>query len=535
VSLTLRPYQEEAVAAIEGALDRGVKRSLVALPTGTGKTPVACELIRRRGGTALVLAHRDELLGQAEDKMQLVAPELAMSLGRVQAERDDTHAPIVFASVQTLASERRLARLPTDYDTVIVDECHHATAPTYRRILDHINAGCVAGFTATPERHDKSRLRDVFEEIVYARSLLQMIEDGYLCNLTGLRVELEDLDLSDVKVSRGDYQADDLGRALDEAHAPEHTAACLLEHAPERKSLVFVPTVELAHKTAAAINAAGIPAAALDGTTPKDERREILAKLRSGEVRVVVNVDVLTEGFDEPSVDCIAIGSPTRSRIAYVQRVGRGTRTHPGCLVLDLVGVSDDLKLQSLPALFDLEAQPKRGESVTEAIEREKVEAAKNEEEKRQAEADAKKRRARGADLFNRDRLHWVHVDERWVMSFGEGELLTLDPHETGWRVLRVRETGAQILARGLDLGYAQGAAEEAVRMRGTVRLADKEAGWRKDTATKGQLAYLWRLGVQTKPENKGHAADLITEANARLLLAKLDAAVGRERETVAA
>lgn len=536
MSLTLRPYQHDAVAAVEDALQRGVQRSLIALPTGTGKTLVFSELIRRRGGTALILAHRDELLGQAEDKLRVVAPELAMSIGRVQAGRDETSAPVVVASVATLARAARLDRLPQAWDTVVVDEAHHAPADSYRRILDYVDAGVVVGVTATPERHDKSRLADVFEEIVYARSLLQMIEDGYLCDLRGLRVELEDLDLSEVKVSRGDYQKDDLGRALTAAHAPEHTAAALAEHAAERKSLVFVPTVALAHRTAEAINAVGIPAAALDGTTPMDERHAILAALSSGELRAIANCDVLSEGFDEPSVDCIAIAAPTRSRIAYCQRVGRGTRLHPGkadCIVLDLVGVTDELKLQSLPALFDLEAPPKRGESVTEAVAREQGEKAKLEA----AQVEAAKRRARAVKLFDRERLHWIEVAGRWALPAGGDESLVLDPVSgDSYRVILLGKDRARILARDLDLGYAQGAAEEAVRRRQVFTLADKEAGWRQRKPSRGQLAYLRRLGVNGRGvETCGEASDLINAALVEERLGRLERALAeREPELVA-
>lgn len=528
--ITPRPYQLEAKAALNSAMERGVKAGMVALPTGTGKTVIFADWIKESGGTALILAHREELLGQAERKIAEVAPELAMSMGVVKAGRNDVNSPIVLASVQTLASKKRLHQLPRKFDRVVVDEAHHATAPTYRAILDYVEADMVGGFTATPERHDDSSLKEVFEEIVYARSILQMIQEGYLANLTGKRVELTDLDLSSVKVTRGEYQAEDLGRAMREAEAPEHTAAALMEHAPERKSIVFVPTVALAIETAAAICAVGIAAGYVHGKQPKDERREVLRKLTSGDLQAVVNVDVLTEGFDEPSVDCIAIAAPTKSRIAYVQRVGRGTRLYPNkedCLILDLVGVTDDLSLQSLPDLFDLEQAPRPDETVTEAVQREAEEKAKSAEEKEQIEADAAKRKARDATLFGRDRLHWLDVDGRWVLSAGGGDHLVLDPiGEDAFQVLLLKNDRARILARNLDLGYAQGAAEEAIRRRGAMGLADKEAKWRKGDPSDGQLGYIRKLGVEVYPQTKGEAADLIDMEIARGRLEKLDGAL---------
>jgi superfamily II DNA or RNA helicase len=168
--LSLRPYQEEAIAAVEAALGRGVRRPLIVLPTGTGKTICFAALIARRGGSALVLAHRDELLRQAADKLAVADPTLALGVGFVAAERDDVHAPVVVGSVQTLARTRRLQRLPRHFDTVVVDEAHHASARSYRRILAHVERSpLILGVTATPQRSDRQQLGEVWEQIVYQR------------------------------------------------------------------------------------------------------------------------------------------------------------------------------------------------------------------------------------------------------------------------------------------------------------------------------------------------------------------------------
>jgi superfamily II DNA or RNA helicase len=533
MTITLRPYQEEAIAAVDDASARGVRRPLVTLPTGCGKTMVFSTIIKRRGGTALILAHRDELLKQAADKLRTVAPELAMSIGFVRGTSDDVHAPIVVASVQTLARDRRLRRLPKAYRTVVIDEAHHATAPSYQRVLGHVEeADLTVGFTATPERNDGSSLDDVFDEVVYGRSIIEMIAAGYLCDLRGVRVRLADLDLSTVKVSHGDYQAEQLGQAMREAHAPEQTALAIRKHAPERKSLVFCPTVELAAQTAEAMRHAGIPTAHLSGETHDDERAEILRDLQAGRLRAVANVDVLTEGYDDPSIDCVAIAAPTRSRIAYVQRVGRGIRLHPGksdCLVLDLVGVTEDLTLQSLPVLFSLKREPRSGETVSQAVAREAAEAASDPAEALSAAELEARSTSEMVDLLGgRDSLHWVAVDQRWAISAGEDEYLVLDPFEGQWRVLLLRETGAKIIASGLDLGYAQGSAEESLRKRDGMRLAKSNAVWRTKEPSEGQIKYLRRLGVTAIPETAGQATDLLTERLARRLLVRLDRAVAR-------
>src|SRR2546421_2080379 len=181
--LTPRPYQHEAVAALLAAAARGVQRPLLVLPTGTGKTIIFALLVQRRGGRALILAHRDELIQQAVDKLHLVDP--TMPLGVVQAERDELTAPTVVASVQTLSRRPRLARLVPDFHTIVIDEAHHAPAPPSRRILEYCRAWCpdgplVVGVTATPARGDRQSLRQVFEGIVYQKTLVEMMQAGDL-------------------------------------------------------------------------------------------------------------------------------------------------------------------------------------------------------------------------------------------------------------------------------------------------------------------------------------------------------------------
>lgn len=537
MSLTLRPYQVEAKAEVL-SIEPGAP-GMVVLPTGTGKTVVFSSAIIDRGSSALILAHRDELLKQAADKLIEVAPELEMSVGFVKAKLNDVGSQIVVASVQTLASTKRLQQLPSEWGLVIVDEAHHAVAPTYQRILEHVAGSPIAGFTATAGR---AGLANTFT-LRYSKSLLEMILAGYLTDLRGVRVNL-DLDLSSVRRSnrgRGDFVDADLGEAMEAANASDRTVDAWREHAHGRKGLVFCATIANSQEMAADFRKAGYRAAHLDGTTEPGERRGILKALTAGELDVVCNVGVLTEGYDEPSIDCVVVARPTKSEILYAQMVGRGTRLYPSkqdCLVLDLVGVSDELSLEGLPKLIGAR-EVRSGETATEAVDREQREDAAGEQERFETEARRKARlKSREFGFFSRDRIHWLEIGERFAVDVGKNEFVVLDPDaaKERWRTLLLQESSAKVLGRDLDLGYAQGVAEETIRSRGRTAIADKEAAWRQRPASKGQKGRARKMGVALPPgATSGEASDAITNAILTKRIRRFDAAVAlRERKVEA-
>jgi ATP-dependent helicase IRC3 len=251
-AIALRPYQEEAIDAINDAAEVGITRPLVALPTGTGKTVIFAHLIGQRRGRSLVLAHRDELIRQAVDKLLMVNPDF--NLGVVKAEDNEVSAPVVVASVQTLSRPNRLEQLDCDFNTVIVDEAHHAVADSYQRILEHVGSlapdgPLTTGFTATPERADKIGLGQVWEKIVYQKPLLDMIREGYLCDLRAVRVSLQ-VNLDAVHTRHGDFIESELEGAMLNADASIHVVQAYQDHAVGRKALVFTPTVRLAYEMA---------------------------------------------------------------------------------------------------------------------------------------------------------------------------------------------------------------------------------------------------------------------------------------------
>ena len=467
VGFDLRPYQQEALDAIVAAEGRGIRRPLLALPTGTGKTVVFAHLIQQRGGRSLVLVHRDELIWQAAEKLEIIAPDL--ELGIVKAAKDEVGAACVLASVQTLSRETRLARLSRGFQTVIVDEAHHGVAETYRRILAVVgsfeaNGPLTVGVTATPRRGDQVGLNAVFQEIVYQKTILEMILAGYLADVRGVQVGLH-VDFRRLHTRAGDFLDSELEDLLLDADAPEHICKAYREHALGRKALLFTPTVSMAMVMATALRHDGVSAEMLCGETPLDERRAILQRLKSGETKVICNCAVLTEGFDEPSVDSIIIMRPTKSPTLYTQMIGRGTRLFPGkddCLVLDLVGATSRHDLMSIASLagLPLEALGPH-ESLAEAAER-------FEAERLDWQGTVSGKRV---DLFRRRPLYWMRDGDRFVLSLGTDGWIVLSPTTEAaerWTVRHVQPQGGRtVVWRDLSLAYAQGLAEDRARNAG--------------------------------------------------------------------
>ena len=389
--LKMRDYQAASITALNAKFKDGLDRVAVVLPTGGGKTVVFSHLSNgyvtdNPGRRVLILAHTDELVKQAAKKIKDVAPQL--SVGIVKGAIRQTKATVIVASVQSLRSEGKRNQIK-DVGLVIVDECHHATAKTYRDILKHYGclsgpcepcdgrgefphgrcADCAgtgtaqtypgaakaAGFTATLMRSDKASLAQIWQDVAYRKDISFMIRAGYLLAPRGKRIVVDDLDLANVKKSGGDFQSGDLGDALEASLAPETVAKAYVEHASDRSGILFAPTVESAYTFAEELNVQGIKTEVVHGALEMKERRAILARLESGETQVIANCMVLTEGFDCPRVSCIVVARPTKSAPLYQQMVGRGLRVDPSipregqdCLILDVVGISARHTLASL-------------------------------------------------------------------------------------------------------------------------------------------------------------------------------------------
>ena len=342
----LRPYQQQARERIHAEWENGHTRTLLVLPTGTGKTIVFASVAAdqvRAGHRVLILAHRGELLEQAADKLQR-STGLVSAVEKADATCLNTWFRVVVGSVQTLQRTARLERFPHDYfGTIIIDEAHHAITDGYRRILDYFGSAKVLGVTATPDRGDMRNLGEVFDSLAFEYKLTDAIKEGYLCRIMAQTIPLK-LDISSVTMSGGDYAVGDLGTALDPYL--EQIAAEMAQRCKGRKTVVFLPLIKTSQKLRDLLNSHGFRAAEVNGQST--DRKEVLADFDAGKYNVLCNSMLLTEGWDCPSVDCVVVLRPTKVRSLYSQMVGRGTRLSPGktdLLLLDFLWMTDKHEL----------------------------------------------------------------------------------------------------------------------------------------------------------------------------------------------
>ena len=340
--MELRPYQEAARQAIHTQWNSGVQRTLLVLPTGTGKTIVFAAVVEdavRAGRRVLILAHRGELLDQAADKI-LRSTGLASAVEKAESSCLGSWYRVVVGSVQSLQRPQRLEQFPHDYfGTIVIDEAHHAITDGYRRVLDWFPEADVLGVTATPDRGDMRNLGEVFGSLAYEYKLTEAIRDGFLCRILAQTIPLQ-LDISTVGMSGGDYAVGELGGALDPYL--DQIAAEMKKHCRDRKTVVFLPLIKTSQKFRDILNAHGFNAAEVNGQSA--DRAEVLADFEAGKYNVLCNSMLLTEGWDCPSVDCVVVLRPTKVRSLYSQMVGRGTRLSPGkkdLLLLDFLWLTD--------------------------------------------------------------------------------------------------------------------------------------------------------------------------------------------------
>lgn len=338
MSISLRPYQEEARTKIKDEWDKGNKKTLLVLPTGCGKTIVFAKVAEdmvKKGKRVLILAHRAELLEQAADKIKK-STGLICSVEKAEQSSIGSWFMVTVGSVQTLQKEKRLSRFNNEhFDIIIVDEAHHCISDSYQKVLRYFDTANVLGVTATPDRGDMRNLGQYFESLAFEYTLPKAIKEGYLSTIKALTIPLK-LDLSGVEMQAGDFKASDIGTALDPYL--EQIAKEMSNYCKGRKTVVFLPLVKTSRKFTGILNQIGFNAAEVNGNS--DDRAEILKDFDDGKYNVICNSMLLTEGWDCPSVDCVIVLRPTKVRSLYSQMVGRGTRLYPGkenLLLLDFL------------------------------------------------------------------------------------------------------------------------------------------------------------------------------------------------------
>jgi superfamily II DNA or RNA helicase len=538
--LDLRPYQHEALQNVYKAYKDGKRRVIVSLPTGTGKTVVFAHFPRffKMKKRLLVLAHREELLLQARAKFLNIDPELKVGIEQ-STSRAAADSKVVVASVPTLgrAGAARLRQLnPEEFFLIVVDEAHHAVAPTYRRIFDHFGLfepntpRYLVGFTATPRRGDKQGLGAVFEDICYARDLREMIAERYLCPITGWRVD-SGTSLDNVRIRHGDFVERDLAAVVNTSDRNSLLVNAYKQYANWGRAIIFCVDVAHAQDVCQTFKAAGIRTAAVWGAMPREDRRATLGRFSKGDIRVVTNCTVLTEGFDEPRVDTIIMARPTQSRLLYAQMVGRGTRKHPEKTNLIVIDISDNSKIHRLPGLGDLfNLPPGLDLKGSDALETERlideltVRYPWVDVERIHTPIDIKLAAERidfwkfdpPAEVadFTPNIWHAVPGGYRLCLRNGESLLIESDLLDT-WSIhSKSYKTGLTLLERVADLETAICFADNFVvsDRSDSEKLVARDASWREGPPTDKQIDLLRRNGITAPAElTKGQAAQMIS------------------------
>jgi superfamily II DNA or RNA helicase len=536
MSFELRPYQQDALDAIRNSYESGISKQLIVIPTGGGKTVTFTSIpyIIPDSLPMLVLAHREELLDQAAKTISQVHPEFKVQIE--QANRKvDLDCDIVVASVPTLgrSDSDRINKFSRDYfKTIVIDECHHASSKTYTNILDYFNFKFLLGVTATPQRSDNLRLTDVFEEIVYYKNMSDLIQEGWLSRIVGYRVKTS-VDISSVKTVRGDFAEGQLQKAIDIPVRNDSIVAAYNDLTPDTKAIVFCAGVQHANNVALSFQKSDIPSAVVVGSTSSEERHRIFSDFRQGKIKVVVNVGVLTEGFDEPSVETIILARPTRSNLLYTQIVGRGVRLFEGkthCNIIDIADATKGKKPLGLPSLMGLPPDfDLQGNDLLEVAE--KYEDLLEKSPGRALKAltlDDIEIAYKQIDLFmpppvneivqKYSRLVWVETSENnFYLTINENESLRIFIDTMGRWTVEHRDKSSKnpptILGYPKDMRESFSRSDKWVMKRYDTRLIDSTAPWRGDPPTEKQIKILRKIGVPlTKEINKGVASQIISK-----------------------
>lgn len=552
--LQLRPYQEKFLAAVLAAREQGLQRVLGSSPTGTGKTVTFCAIRNAwqefAPGPALVLAHREELLEQAGKAFQRADPHCWVDLEQAN-RKAGAMANIIVASVQTLGrpDSKRLEWLVPEVRLIICDEAHHAVSPSYLNVFKRFRCfeeggPFLLGVTATPKRLDQKNLRSVFQEQVFNYSIRDAINDGWLSDVIGYRVRTN-CELKKVRKVAGDFDQKQLAKALDVAARTSEVVKHWQAVASDRHTIAFGINVEHAKHIAEAFREKGVAAEHIHGGMDRTTRRGILERHRTRKTQILSNVDVLTEGYDDPAISCVLMLRPTESWGFYCQAIGRGLRLFPGkanCIVIDVVDNCDGMTLASIPALLDLppnldlqgQSLKKAAKLIGELGERAALLERLPEDLETYAQIES---RLEQVDLLagitppeevvaSGARLAWLKVPGGYLLKAGKREA-RIEPDLMGGWSLALSEPGksGRFAVRGSDdapLPEVIAKADAAVRKTwpGVEYAGGQDSRWRQLPPTENQIRILRRL--QVEPEiiaqlNRGSASAMLDQRRGAL------------------
>jgi superfamily II DNA or RNA helicase len=526
--MILYPFQREAKEAVLRHWEGGRKAALVSLPTGSGKTIVFSDILKSslsgNDSKGLVLVHRDELLRQAMEKLNFVWPGVRLST--VDAITNSFTGQITVASVMTMA--RRLDKVPR-IQNVVTDEAHHAPASSwlkiYKRIGELFPDWQHLGVTATPIRaNGASDLEAIFGKPVYVKSIFELIVEGYLSPLKGLEIRTE-ISVEDVGVQRGDFIAEELSRVINTKERNRLVVENYLELARNRKALVFAADLNHARSLAEMFKTQGVSAAWVAGNTPLSLRRSLLEKLRKGQLKVIANCMVFTEGFDEPSLDAILVARPTRSLVLYCQMIGRGLRPYPGkknCLFIDFVDNSSKHRLISMQDLLMFYQTKRTEQNIAELLARKLTKERQSFPAKEQkspvielspsnlpllVNLENLSSSVKEIDLFGLDAFAWYNAGESHYVQVNDVFSLVIRPRSTGHVLHAVFPKAgfhAPLLDEPAEFDLAYGCANAYLFDYGDRHLATKGSQWRNGEPTEVQKNLFQRLRAKLKDISAG-------------------------------
>lgn len=533
MSITLRPYQQQAIDAVKRDWQT-YSDVLATIATGGGKTAVFLALLvelltANPRARALILAHRQELIYQPVERLRQFWPEWSDRIGVVMADTNECQRRITVATVQTLASEKRLQQLlaygPMDY--LVVDETHHATADSYRTVIEtlrDVNPGLKhLGVTATPLRADGRGLREVYQHESAHFGIRELVKQGWLVPPRWLAIQTG-ISLKGVPSNDGDFTARRLADVYETSNCFELVVESHKRYADGRQCLAFTASVQGAYDLAEHFQAAGIVAVAADATTDRLERKKLLADFMAGRVQVLCNMGLFTEGLDVPAVSCIHQVRPTKSDALYTQIIGRALRPLPGkadALILDYAPV----EARNVVMLGDVLGVEARKEVYVEASVEpgEVIGGLTFDGETHWLNGNPLELISRQLDYLNLSPWSWYKAPDGWL-SIGLGKaddqverslIMTPPGDEMTLYLVARRETEtcdrAYEIMRG-DFAQLSEWAEDYIAHRGNGALAMKARSWRSQPATDKQVAFARRLGIREYP-SKGAVAEMVTHA----------------------